>query len=130
MDFGDILKDLRLEKNITQKELADKLNISSAMISNYENKINIPRDFKILIDIANYFQISVDKLIGNEKIKRIENELTSEETEMIETFRELPRKEKEDILEFIDFKYQKFLQNKKLSNSQQIKEEKNEKKEA
>lgn len=121
MDFGDILKDLRLEKNITQKELADKLNISSAMISNYENRINIPRDFKILIDIANYFQISVDKLIGNEKIKKIENELTSEETEIIETFRELPRKEKEDIIEFIDFKYQKFLQNKKLSDSQEHK---------
>ncbi len=121
MDFGDILKDLRLEKNITQKELADKLNISSAMISNYENRINIPRDFKILIDIANYFQISVDKLIGNEKIKKIENELTSEETEIIETFRELPRKEKEDIIDFIDFKYQKFLQNKKLSDSQEHK---------
>lgn len=60
---GETIKDLRCEKNYTQKELAEILNITPGCLSKYETgKVQIPLD--IILKISEVFDISVDYIIG------------------------------------------------------------------
>ena len=61
--IGERLKALRKSKGITQRELAEVLNIRKATVSLYETNVNEPSDL-IKIKIAKYFNTSVDYLIG------------------------------------------------------------------
>ena len=63
-DFKDRLKELRTAKGISQQELADMLNVHAMTISGYERGIRRP-NFEMLDEIADYFDVSVDYLIGN-----------------------------------------------------------------
>ena len=67
MDFGEQIKKLRKETQLTQEQFAEKLNISRQAISNWENNRNLP-DIEMLIQISKVFQISLDQLIlgGNQ----------------------------------------------------------------
>lgn len=66
--FCDILKKLRHESNLTQSELADRLNITRSALSLYELGKRTP-DFNTLIKIADNFDVSIDFLLRrNEKI--------------------------------------------------------------
>lgn len=55
---------LRLEKNITQKELADALGLDKTLISQYEGEIIKP-DFETVERLAQYFGVTLDYLCGN-----------------------------------------------------------------
>ena len=69
MKYNEILKELRTTKNLTQEELAKKLEINRVQYNQYENDYNtIP--IKHLITIADYFQVSIDYILGfNKKMK-------------------------------------------------------------
>ena len=58
------LKTLRLSKNLSQQQLALRLDLSQQTIYKYENQITEP-DIATLIKLADYFNTSVDYLIGN-----------------------------------------------------------------
>lgn len=62
MEFNERLKNLRKEKQLTQRELAAILNYGSSAISNYESGKNQPSisDLKI---ISQYFNVSLDYLL-------------------------------------------------------------------
>ncbi|WP_333860755.1 helix-turn-helix domain-containing protein [Clostridium sp.] len=62
--FAVRLKELRLKKGLTQKELAQKLNMQNTAISKYELNQRKP-DTETLLEIANFFNVSVDYLLGN-----------------------------------------------------------------
>lgn len=62
MDFGEQIKNIRMEKNLTREQLAMKLNVSRQAVSNRENNKNLP-DIGILILMSDVFQVSPDKLI-------------------------------------------------------------------
>ena len=64
MDFGNILKKLRQDNNLTQEELAKKINSSRSNIANYENGKNKP-SVEILEKLANILNCSMDYLMGN-----------------------------------------------------------------
>ncbi|WP_122640495.1 helix-turn-helix domain-containing protein [Romboutsia sp. Marseille-P6047] len=66
--FGDILKTLRKEKNISGKELAEALKVHKGSISNWETNRRSP-DKEMLNKIAEYFGVSVDYLLGRTKEK-------------------------------------------------------------
>lgn len=68
--FSKILKSLRLEKGITQDELGKVLHLSQRAISHYESGQRFP-DEKVLNLIADYFNVSVDYLLGRTNIKNI-----------------------------------------------------------
>lgn len=66
--FGTILKNLRTEKNITQKDLAKYLGVSDRSVGYYETgKRTPPPD--IIKKIADYFNVSVDYLLGRTNIR-------------------------------------------------------------
>lgn len=57
------LKDLRRQKNITQQRLAIDLNMNQNTLSRYETEAH-QADYKTLILLADYFNVSVDYLLG------------------------------------------------------------------
>ncbi|API91556.1 transcriptional regulator [Virgibacillus pantothenticus] len=64
--LGDRLKKLRATKNLSQQELAKKLNISRGTYAHYEINKRQP-DYGTLKKISNFFNVSIDYLItGNE----------------------------------------------------------------
>ena len=65
--FGDLLSELRRDKKLTQDELAHILFVTSGTISNYENNVHYP-DVVKLIQLANYFEVTTDYLLGNSDI--------------------------------------------------------------
>lgn len=75
MLFGDVLKKLRLEKGVTQKQLGDAIGISDRVIGYYESNDRFPKEEKILKDIATYFEVSTDYLLGNTSIKDANSDL-------------------------------------------------------
>lgn len=62
--FSERLKRLRMEKGITQKELADRLHISRSTIAGYESLGKEP-DGEKLCALADFFGVSVDYLLGS-----------------------------------------------------------------
>ena len=67
------LKQLRATANISQQTLADALGISQQAINRYENH-KVEPDIETLIKIADYFNVSVDYLIGRENKSKKEEE--------------------------------------------------------
>lgn len=63
--FAKRITKLREEKKLFQKDIADIFNIEQATVSNWENGKRIP-DSEMLIKLANYFEVSVDYLLGND----------------------------------------------------------------
>ncbi len=61
--FKNNLKLLRQEKGIGQVELAKKLGVSKGIISLWENGLREP-SMSSLIEIANFFNVSIDFLVG------------------------------------------------------------------
>ncbi|MGN0165156.1 MAG: helix-turn-helix domain-containing protein, partial [Lachnospiraceae bacterium] len=57
------LKLLRTQKGISQQKLANEIGISQQSINKYENQ-NIEPDINTLIALADYFETTVDYLIG------------------------------------------------------------------
>ena len=64
-NFSERLKELRLDKNLGQVELAQKLNLSKGIISLWENNLREPK-LSNLIAIAKFFEVSIDYLAGLE----------------------------------------------------------------
>ena len=64
MNFGDILRELLADRNMTQKELARQLNIAPSTLGNYIQDSREP-DFATLKAIADHFHVSVDYLLDH-----------------------------------------------------------------
>lgn len=63
IDFGSRLKEIRKSKGITQKQLAAAIGASERGIQNYELNERKPA-YDVLLTMADYFDISVDYLVG------------------------------------------------------------------
>lgn len=62
------IKDVRKSKNITARELADFVNVAESTMSLYENGKR-EADYKTLLKIAEYLNVSVDYLLGKSEEK-------------------------------------------------------------
>lgn len=69
--LGEFLAELRKEKGITQRELAEFLNVSDKTISHWERDENSP-DLSVLPILAEYFGVTCDELLKGEKNKKDE----------------------------------------------------------
>lgn len=81
------LKKLRIKHKISQKQLADVIGVSQQSINKYENH-NIEPDIGTLKSLANYFNTSIDYLVGysdkntsdiNSELLYIFNQMTSDQ---------------------------------------------------
>ena len=63
--LGKRLKELREEKGLTQKQLSNELNINSVTYLHYEKEQREP-PLSLLADIAKFYNVSVDYLLGLE----------------------------------------------------------------
>ena len=61
--YSNRFKDIRIAKGMTQKQVADDLELSVIAIQNYENLRRKPA-YDILIALADYFDVSLDYLVG------------------------------------------------------------------
>ena len=61
--FAQRLRELRLEKNLTMKQLAKEINATDAAVSNWENEINEPK-ISYLVSLAQFFNVPADYLLG------------------------------------------------------------------
>lgn len=61
--FQERLKKLRNKRGLTQKEMAGKLKIQPPTYSSYENGNRTP-DYDVVVNIADFFSVSVDYLFG------------------------------------------------------------------
>ena len=96
-----VLKNLRLSKNLTQDELAKKLNIPTPTYKNYENGYSeIP--YKVLILLADFFKISTDVLIGRVSNNIDFSQLNPSHFELIEKIVPLTPNECEKVASYID----------------------------
>lgn len=66
--FGTILKNLREEINLSQQELADRLNVTRQTVSNYETNKRLPNKEMFEI-IADFFNVDMDYLYGMSDVK-------------------------------------------------------------
>ena len=67
--FQNIFKELRTDKKMSQENMAKELNVSQSLINNWETGRSTPAP-EMLIYIADYFDVSIDYLVGrtNEKL--------------------------------------------------------------
>lgn len=64
--IGELIKKIRKDNNLTQKDLADKLGVTYQAVSKWENGKNIP-DIAILKQISEYFNIDLNDLLNGEE---------------------------------------------------------------
>ncbi len=64
MEFGDKLKLLMKDNNLTHKKLAEELNLGASTISSYVTNARQP-NFEILMQIAKYFNVDANYLLGS-----------------------------------------------------------------
>ena len=62
-EFNERLKELRLEKGIRQKDVADAIGVTANAIANYEQGTREP-NFEILKALCKFFEVTADYLIG------------------------------------------------------------------
>lgn len=80
IQIGNRIRELRLAKKISQEKFSEDLFVTSSAVSKWENNLSYP-DLDKIVDIANYFKVSVDYLLNyqikdnhiDELIKSIEN---------------------------------------------------------
>lgn len=63
MYIGEMIKQYRERKGITQKDLAERLSVTPQAVSRWENGVSIP-DVDVLPKLANLLHISIDGLLG------------------------------------------------------------------
>lgn len=72
LKLGENLKKFRLQRELTQEQLADILGVSAQAVSRWENGTTYP-DITLLPVIASYFEITLDELMGMDSLKSEEH---------------------------------------------------------
>lgn len=67
--FGAILRELRNEKDLSQNDLEKIIHKGKGTISLYEKGVR-QADYETLVKLADYFDVSVDYLLGRTKRRR------------------------------------------------------------
>lgn len=63
---GELLKQLRKEKNMTQEQLAEKFYVSSRTVSRWETGSSLP-DLGILVELADFYEVDIREIIDGKR---------------------------------------------------------------
>ena len=76
MTFGDRLKQLRTENGLTMDDFIEAINkiypnvlLSKSIVSRYENNIHTPKKFTIVEQIADFFGVSINYMMGRSDLR-------------------------------------------------------------
>lgn len=94
MKFGEVIKELLEQHNITQKQMAKALDMSPSALGNYIQGRREP-DYNTLICIADYFHVTTDYILAHPTATG----LSHEEDLLIHIFRSLSKEQQEFYLE-------------------------------
>ena len=64
--IGLFLKELRKEKELTQSQLAEQLNVSDRTVSRWETGPNLP-DLSVLVELADFYDVDIREIIDGER---------------------------------------------------------------
>jgi len=64
--IGAFMRSLRMERGITQENLAEQLNVAGRTVSRWETGHNMP-DISLLLEIADFYQVEVSELLDGER---------------------------------------------------------------
>lgn len=96
-NFGEILKELREKKGLTQVEFGELLGVKGTTISKYENNLK-PPDGKTIRKISEKLGVSCDFLLGREPVGAVTFfQLTDEQIEIVKDLVELFREQNGSI---------------------------------
>lgn len=95
--IGYFLKELRKAKNLTQEQLAEKLNVSGRTVSRWETGHNMP-DISLLVELAEFYDVSIPEIIDGE---RKSGAMKKEVKEVAEKMSDYAGAEKEFLLKEI-----------------------------
>lgn len=96
------LKKLRAEHRISQQQLGECIGVSQQSVNKYENH-NIEPDIQTLTAIADFFQVSVDYLIGHDDTEYPEEcTRNAEETDLLLHYRRLSPRQRDSIRQIIE----------------------------
>ncbi|CCG53479.1 Probable transcriptional regulator, XRE family [Flavobacterium indicum GPTSA100-9 = DSM 17447] len=103
LNIGERITQLRKQFNLSQDELAKKINVSRTIIGNYERNTNTP-SIEVLIKIAKTFNVTVDYLIGEGELSSYDKEVMKR----IEDIDKLDKNTKEHLYFLVDNVIQNF----------------------
>ena len=98
------LRELRKSRRLTQAQVAEGIHCSAATYSRYEHGARQP-SIEMLERLADFFGVSVDYLLGRALLQ--EGDLSSYERDMLLSFRKVPDKVQDDIVDFLNFRTSK-----------------------
>lgn len=94
VNMGDKLKSLRIEKKLTQKQVADRIGLAISAVSSYESGSRYP-SYDVLVRLAHIFHVSTDYLLGMTDKRNVDvTGLSDDEIEAVSQLVEMLRKKK------------------------------------
>lgn len=92
--MGEKLKSLRLEKKLTQKQVADRIGLAISAVSSYESGTRYP-SYDVLVKLARIFHVSTDYLLGITDTRNIDvTGLNDNEIELVSQLVDMLRNKK------------------------------------
>lgn len=93
--MGEKLKSLRIQNNLTQKQIADRIGLAISAVSSYESGTRYP-SYEVLIKLAHIYHVSTDYLLGVTDTKTIDvSGLENDEIELVSQLADMFRKRKQ-----------------------------------
>lgn len=105
MSIGTRIKERRLALNMTQEDLAKRLNVSKGAIANYENEVSTPKP-DILFDVISALKCDANYLFQDMVDLKDETVLSSEEYRVVTKYRRLDEISKATVDNVISFEYE------------------------
>ena len=65
MNIGEIIKELRIERNFSQQKLAEAIGVSQKAIDYWERGVNEPKA-SYIVRLADFFEVTCDYILGRE----------------------------------------------------------------
>ena len=83
VDFSQRLKKLRVDKHLTQAQVAKRVGVTASMVSSYETDIRLP-SYDVMLRLADLFGVSVVYLLGREEKRLLDiSELSDAEAAVV-----------------------------------------------
>lgn len=96
-ECGGFISELRKEKKLTQKELAEKINVSDKAVSRWETGKGYP-DVTSLVSLSEYFDVSVNELLAGKRLTAEDIKETADEN-LISVFEQVQKNKKQQNLQ-------------------------------